>query len=66
MINKLNIELIHAFINANNLSVSRFCKLSKISYKTYIKIMSGQTNFRVLSLFKIARAINIPVHKMFA
>ena len=58
-------ELIENYLKENNLSKTKFCKICKISYSTYKKIMSSDNNFGVIALFRIAKILNIEVYKMF-
>ena len=61
-----NLEIIKNYIKVNNLSKTKFCKLSKISLKTFNKILNQQPNFRSVAVFRIARTIQIPVHLLFS
>ena len=65
MKNTIKTELIENFINDNNLSKSKFCKMCKISQSTLNKIMINSENFRLIALFKIARVLKIQVYQMF-
>ena len=65
MKNTIKTELIENFINDNNLSKSKFCKMCKISQSTLNKIMTNSENFRIIALFKIARVLKIQVYQMF-
>lgn len=58
--NKFNTEIIEKYRQKNNLSKTRFCKITKISPSTYEKIMNGDGKYSVKALFKIARVINVP------
>ncbi len=61
----INIGLIGNFIETNKLSKTKFCKLCKISYGTMQKIFLNKYNFKINSLFKIARIMKIEVCKLF-
>ena len=65
MENTIKTELIEKFIKENNLSKSKFCEMCKISQSTLNRIMTKSNNFRIIALFKIARALNNEVYKMF-
>lgn len=63
--NKVNVNLIYNFIKSNNLTKTQFCKLCKINYATFTKILKGQYNFRINALFKIAHILQIHIHQLF-
>lgn len=65
MNNLINIEMIETFRKNNNLTKKDFCKLCRISYSTYQKILKGK-NFRLLALFKIARILKIDISQIFS
>ncbi|MBP5242521.1 MAG: helix-turn-helix transcriptional regulator [Clostridia bacterium] len=65
MYNTLKVEIFKNYMNENNLSKTRFCKLCGISPKTFAKIMTGDAEFHIIALYKMARVINIPIYKMF-
>lgn len=56
-----NTQIISDYIKKNNLTQKDFCNKCNISINTYKKIITGK-NFRLLSLYKIAKVINIPFH----
>ena len=60
-----NLEIIKNYIKENNLSKSKFCKLSRISLKTLHKIFNQQTNLRATAVFRVARTMNIKVYLLF-
>ena len=60
----INVKLIDDYIKNNNLTVTKFCKLCKISPKTLKKLKNGE-DCRVIAVFKIARLMNIRVHQLF-
>ncbi len=57
--NCINVEFLEGYLKENNLSKTAFCKKCKIATKTFDKIMSGKTNFRLVAIFRIARALDI-------
>lgn len=61
---KMNVNLITEYIAANQLTVKEFCKQCQISTSTYYRIMSGK-DCNLLSLFHIAKAMNIPLQQFF-
>ena len=60
MEDKVNIKIIQNYIEENNFSKTKFCKITKISPSTYEKSMNGDGKYSVKALFKIARVINVP------
>lgn len=62
--NLINTKEIQAYLKENKLSIVKFCKICKISPHTYKKIMANE-DFNLIALFKIAKAIKIPIHKIF-
>ncbi|MBD5100703.1 MAG: helix-turn-helix transcriptional regulator [Clostridiales bacterium] len=61
---KPNSQLIIAYIENNNLTKKEFCQQCKISISTFYKIINGK-NINLISLFKIAKIMNVPVHMFF-
>lgn len=53
------------YLKDNKLSKTAFCKKCKISAKTFEKIISGQTNFRLVAIFRIAHALDIDFRVLF-
>lgn len=60
-----NLETIKNYMRDNNLTKTKFCKLSKISVKTFNKILNQQANFRSIAVFRISKTMKIPVHLLF-
>jgi len=60
-----NLEIIKNYMRDNNLTKTKFCKLSKISVKTFNKIINQQANFRSIAIFRVAKTMQIPVHLLF-
>ena len=58
-------ELIEQYMIDNNLSKTAFCKKCKIAPATFKKIMEQNMDVNVVSIFKIAFAINIRAHEIF-
>ncbi len=65
MKDKLNVEIIEEYIKTNNLTIKDFCKQCNISISTFYRIMHGK-DFNLLSLFRIAKKINVPIHEFFS
>ena len=61
MNNLINVELILNFIKTKNLSKTKFCKICKISYSTFKKIMGNDDKFGAIALFKIARVLGVNI-----
>lgn len=57
-------EIIENFIKENSLSKTKFCKMCKISPSTLKKIMTEDTDFGVVALFKIARVLNVHIREL--
>lgn len=57
---KVNANLFSEYIQNNRLTVKEFCKQCKVSLSTYYRIIQGK-DFNLISLFRIARKINVPV-----
>ena len=63
-LNSIDTNLIKWYLEENNLSVTQFCKICKITPTTYKKIMANE-NLDFIALYKIARVIKINVYQMF-
>ena len=66
MKNQINKQVILHYLWENKLTKKKLCDLAKIPPLTLNKILSGQENFRMIALFKIAKAMNIEVHRLFS
>lgn len=62
---ELNIFIITKYIKENKLTIKQFCAICKLSYNTLRKIVKGQKNIRISSLFKIARTLKIELYQLF-
>ncbi|MDE5990498.1 MAG: helix-turn-helix domain-containing protein [Clostridia bacterium] len=60
----INVKLIEDYIKANNLTVTKFCRLCKISPNSLKKLKNGE-DCRVNIVFKIARVLDVKVSQMF-
>lgn len=58
-------ELIDQFIKEQGLTRTRFCKLCKMSYGTFVKIRRGECNVKMNAIFRMARVMRIKVHELF-
>ncbi|MDE7158169.1 MAG: helix-turn-helix domain-containing protein [Clostridiales bacterium] len=61
---KMNVALIAEYITANQLTVKEFCKRCDISVSTYYRIMQGN-DCKLLSLFRIAKTMNVLLQQFF-
>lgn len=61
----MNVEMILEYIKSNNLTNKEFCKQCRISTSTFYRIMNNK-NFNLVSLFKIAKKMNVRVCQLFA
>ena len=61
MKNIIKYEVIEKFIKDKKLSKTKFCKLCRVQYRTFKKIMSNDFHFRVKTLFRIAKFMNVEV-----
>ena len=59
--NIINTDIILEYIKINGFSKKEFCKQCQISVSTFYRIMQGR-DFNLVSLFKIARKMNVPAH----
>lgn len=67
MIRYIKTELIENFLKENNLSKTAFCKNCKVAYSTFMKLMYGNAdNCNILSVFRIAKYINIQPYELFS
>ena len=63
--NQIDVEKIREFMFLNKLSIKDFCKKCNFSYNVYNKITKGSCNFKSSNLFKLARAMNVEICKLF-
>lgn len=63
--NAINKALIENYLKENNMCKTKFCKVCKISPATLNKILSGNLNFSITALFKIAKMLKIYVYQLF-
>ncbi len=63
---KLNVQMITDYMKNNGLTKKEFCKQCQISTSTLYRIMHGENfNFKIISLFKIAKKINLKLCQFF-
>lgn len=60
----INVKIIVDYIKNNNMTKTAFCKTCKISVSTLNRVLAGE-NVKLISLAKIAKAINIQLYKLF-
>ena len=60
-INKMYIK---QYIEEHKLTLSAFCRLSKISTTTFQAIMNDE-DFDLYALYNISKLIHVPLYKMF-
>ena len=65
MKNQINTTMIETYMIERQLSIDDFCRQCQISPSTFRKMMANNLDFDVLSLLQIAKAMQIPVHKIF-
>lgn len=62
---KIKIDKIKEFMRQENYSNKKFANFVGISQRELDKILSGNLEFKFLSLEKLARSLNIPVDWLF-
>lgn len=62
--NVVNTDKIKNYIKNTNLSQASFCKLCGIGTSTLQRIYAGR-DCSLISLFKIAKTMGIPIHELF-
>ena len=60
----INQKLIEDYIKANNLTITKFCKLCKISPNTLRKLFNNE-DCRLNAVLKIARTMDVDLYKLF-
>ena len=63
--NTLKTKMIENYLKEYHLSKTKFCKLCKISYCTYQKMINNQDNFQIIALFRIAKVMDVEVYQLF-
>jgi len=58
-------EVIESYIKEKGISKTKFCKICKISFSTFKKILNNDRNFGIVALFKIARVMKINICDIF-
>ena len=64
--NVLRTDLILKYMEDNNLSKNKFCKICKISPSTLRLILAEEDSFGLMALWKIARVMNIQLSQFFS
>ena len=62
---EIKTELIVEFIERNGLTERQFCKMAKIRFSTYEKLIKQDYNIWVKEVFKIAKAMKVEITKLF-
>ena len=60
----IDVKMIEEYLEKNHFTKTEFCKRCGISMATLNRILLNQ-NINVLSLFRVAKEMNVPLHKMF-
>ncbi len=63
--NDIKTSLITQYMEENNLTKTQFCEQCQIGHESYDKIMKGQYNYRIKTLAKVARTLNVRLCEMF-
>ena len=63
--NVLRTDLILKYMEDNNMSKNKFCKMCKISPSTLRLILAEEDSFGIIALWKIARVMNIQLSQFF-
>ena len=61
----IDTEFLENYLKENSVSKTAFCKKYKIGAKTFEKILSGRTDFNLVTIFRIARALEIDFRMLF-
>ncbi len=59
----IKVELIDEYLKEHKMSLTKFCKISKITPST-IKRMRENRNINVTSIFKLAIALNLKAYEV--
>ena len=59
--NLVNVDMIESFMDINNLSITAFCKLCKISVEELDQILNRQLTSIPYFMDEIANIINVPL-----
>ena len=65
MKNIIKIELIENYIHTHNLTKKIFCVQCKIRIEELEKILTNNLDINILSLFKVAKILNIQLYELF-
>ena len=65
MKNRFKSEVIEKFLKENNMTKTELCRRSKVGLKTLNEMLCGAFNYRVISLFKLARVVGIEMCDFF-
>ena len=59
---KIKNDRIWQYIQENNYTLKQFCSLVGVSRRELNKILSGNLNFKFVSLFKLANFFRVPIY----
>lgn len=59
-------DKINEYLLVKNYSIGDFCKLTNISKREMKKILSGNLEFKVISLVRLAEFFDIPIDWLFS
>ncbi len=59
--NQVNSKIIYDFMKINKIRKTQLCKVGKIGASALNKMLSGEGNFNVKALFRLARVMNVSV-----
>lgn len=65
MKNLIKTEIIENYLQENNLSKTKFCKMCGISHSTFRKIMDNDSNSSLVALFKVVKVMKIHLYEIF-
>ena len=57
-------ELIDEYIRKNKLTKTQFCKLCNVDIRTLRNIYSGDIDFQIIFLFRVARRLNVGIGQL--
>lgn len=62
---EIKTELIVEFIERKGLTERQFCKMAKIRFSTYKKLIKQDYNIGVEEIFRIAKAMEVEARELF-
>lgn len=61
----INTDLIKNYMKENRLTKTEFCKLCGLSKSSLNKVLNGNLNIYISTLFKVSKAINVKFSEIF-